>query len=60
MSQEKLTERVKAYNRQGREAMLAILNELNPGQRKKLLKSPAVQYWFRHFGIDPEKVMQEK
>lgn len=46
-----LTERVLAYNREVKEALQTVYNELNHGQRKKLLKSPVVKAMFERYGV---------
>lgn len=46
-----LTQKVLAYNREMREALLLIYNELNNGQQKKLLKNPAIKTLLTHYKI---------
>ena len=38
-----LQEKAIAYNREAKEAIETIWNELNKGQRKKLLKNPVIK-----------------
>ena len=42
---------VSAYKAQTKEAVETILGELNQGQRKKILKSEAVQTLCERFGV---------
>ena len=46
-----LTEKVIAYNKEIKEALETIFNELNNGQQKKLLKSDKVKALFDRYGI---------
>lgn len=46
-----LTEKVLAYNREVKEALQTVYDELNQGQRKKLLKSDAVKEMFERYGV---------
>ena len=48
---ENLKEKVLAYNREMREALLLIYNELNNGQQKKLLKNPAIKALLTRYKI---------
>lgn len=52
MTKTELNELVAAYKAQTREAVETILAELNQGQRKKVLKSEAVQALLERFGIE--------
>ena len=45
-----LTEKVIAYNREVKEALQTVYNELNHGQQKKLLKSEVVKAMFERYG----------
>lgn len=47
-----LRDRVIAYNVEIKEALQTVLDALNRGQRKKLLKSPAVKAMVERYGID--------
>lgn len=46
-----LKEKVLDYNREVKEALQTVYNELNQGQRKKLLKSPVVKAMFDRYGV---------
>lgn len=46
-----LKEKVLDYNREVKEALQTVYNELNKGQRKKLLKSPVVKAMFDRYGV---------
>ena len=46
-----LTEKVITYNREVKEALQTVYNELNQGQRKKLLKSDVVKAMFGRYGV---------
>ena len=46
-----LKEKVLNYNREIKEALQTVYNELNKGQRKKLLKSEAVKAMFDRYGV---------
>lgn len=50
-----LKEKVLAYNRELKEALETVYNELNHGQQKKLLKSSVVKALFDKYGIEYEK-----
>ena len=47
-----LRDRVIAYNAEIKEALQTVLGEMNRGQRKKLLKNPAVKAMVERYGID--------
>lgn len=47
-----LTDKVLAYNREVKEALQTVYDELNQGQRKKLLKSEVVKAMFEHYGVE--------
>ena len=49
-----LTEKVIAYNREVKDALQTVYNELNKGQRKKLLKSEVVKSMFERYGVVTE------
>lgn len=49
-----LTDKVLAYNKEIRAALLTIYNELNQGQRKKLLKNEVVKAMFDRYGVEYE------
>ena len=46
-----LVEKAKAYNRELKEALQLIYDELNQGQRKKLLRNPAIKALYERHGI---------
>lgn len=48
-----LREKVLAYNREVKDALQTVYNELNQGQRKKLLKSEVVKAMFDRYGVVP-------
>lgn len=50
-----LKERVIAYNTEVKAALQAVYNDLNHGQRKKLLRNPAIRALFERYGIETEK-----
>lgn len=49
-----LRERVAAYNTEIKAALQAIYNDLNQGQRKKLLRNPAIRAMFERYGVETE------
>lgn len=46
-----LKERVIAYNTEVKAALQAVYNDLNKGQRKKLLRNPAIRAMFERYGV---------
>nr|DAL24873.1 MAG TPA_asm: hypothetical protein [Caudoviricetes sp.] len=46
-----LRERVIAYNKEVKSALQAVYNDLNQGQRKKLLRNPAIRAMFERYGV---------
>lgn len=50
-----LTDKVLAYNREVKEALQTVYDELNHGQRKKLLKSEVVKAMFDRYGVEHEE-----
>lgn len=46
-----LQEKALAYNREAKEAIETIWNELNKGQQKKLLKNPVIRAWLEKHKI---------
>lgn len=46
-----LKERVIAYNTEVKAALQAVYNDLNQGQRKKLLRNPAIRAMFERYGV---------
>ena len=49
-----LRERVIAYNTEVKAALQAVYNDLNPGQRKKLLRNPAIRAMFARYGVETD------
>lgn len=49
-----LTDKVISYNREVKEALQTVYNELNKGQQKKLLKSEVVKAMFERYGVVTE------
>ena len=47
-----LRERVIAYNTEAKAALQAVYNDLNHGQRKKLLRNPAIRAMFERYGVE--------
>ena len=48
----KLRERVFAYNTEVKAALQAVYNDLNQGQRKKLLRNPTIRAMFERYGVE--------
>ena len=46
-----LRERVIAYNTEVKAALQAVYNDLNKGQRKKLLRNPTIRAMFERYGV---------
>lgn len=49
-----LRERVIAYNKEVKSALQAVYNDLNHGQRKKLLRNPAIRAMFERYGVETD------
>lgn len=49
-----LTDKVLAYNKEIRAALLTIYNELNQGQQQKLLKNEQVKTLLERYGVKTE------
>ena len=49
-----LRERVVAYNKEIKAALQAVYNDLNQGQRKKLLRNPAIRAMFERYGVETD------
>ena len=47
-----LKERVTAYNTEVKAALQAVYNDLNQGQRKKLLRNPVIRAMFERYGVE--------
>ena len=50
-----LRDRVIAYNTEAKAALQAVYNDLNKGQRKKLLRNPTIRAMFERYGVETEK-----
>lgn len=50
-----LMERVISYNKEVKAALQAIYNDLNHGQRKKLLRNPTIRAMFEQYGVRIEE-----
>lgn len=50
-----LKDKALAYNREVKNALETVYNELNQGQRKKLLKSESVKAMFDRYGVEHEE-----
>lgn len=50
-----LKKRVIAYNTEVKAALQAVYNDLNHGQRKKLLRNPAIRAMFERYGVEIEE-----
>lgn len=49
-----LRERVIAYNTEVKAALQEVYNDLNQGQRKKLLRNPAIRAMFERYGVETD------
>nr|DAF84777.1 MAG TPA: hypothetical protein [Siphoviridae sp. ctss15] len=50
-----LKERVIAYNKKVKAALQEVYNDLNHGQRKKLLRNPTIRAMFERYGVEIEE-----
>ena len=50
-----LKERVIAYNKEVKVALQEVYNDLNHGQRKKLLRNPTIRAMFERYGVEIEE-----
>lgn len=50
-----LKEQVIKYNTEIKDALQAVYNDLNQGQRKKLLRNPAIRAMFKRYGVEIEE-----
>nr|DAG47161.1 MAG TPA: hypothetical protein [Caudoviricetes sp.] len=50
-----LKERVIKYNTEVKAALQEVYNDLNQGQRKKLLRNPAIRAMFERHGVEIEE-----
>ena len=46
-----LRERIIEYNTEVKAALQLVYNNLNQGQRKKLLRNPAIRAMFERYGV---------
>lgn len=49
------TERARECMAETREALQAVYNDLNQGQRKKLLRNPTIRAMFARYGVEIEE-----
>lgn len=49
------TERAREQVAETREALQAVYNDLNQGQKKKLLRNPSICAMFERYGVEIEK-----
>lgn len=49
-----LRERVISYNKEVKAALQAVYNDLNKGQRKKLLRNPAIRAMFERYCVETD------
>lgn len=54
-----LRERVIAYNTEVKAALQAVYNDLNQGQRKKLLRNPTIRAMFERYGVETDAARKE-
>lgn len=50
-----MRERIIAYNKEVKAALQAVYNDLNHGQRKKLLRNPTIRAMFERYGVEIEE-----
>nr|DAQ12540.1 MAG TPA: hypothetical protein [Caudoviricetes sp.] len=50
-----LRKRVIAYNAEVKTALQAVYDDLNKGQRKKLLRNPTIRAMFERYGVKIEE-----
>ena len=50
-----LRKKVIEYNTEVKTALQAVYNDLNHGQRKKLLRNPVIRAMFERYGVEIEK-----
>lgn len=50
-----LRDRVIAYNTEVKAALQAVYDDLNHGQRKKLLRNPVIRSMFERYGVEIEE-----
>lgn len=49
-----LRERVIAYNTEIKAALQEVYNDLNQGQRKKLLRNPVIRAMLERYGVETD------
>ena len=47
-----LKEQIISYNTEVKAALQAVYNDLNQGQRKKLLRNPVIRAMFERYGVE--------
>lgn len=50
-----MRERIIAYNKEVKAALQEVYNDLNHGQRKNLLRNPAIRAMFERYGVKIEE-----
>lgn len=50
-----MRERIIAYNKEVKAALQEVYNDLNHGQRKKLLRNPVIRAMFERYGVEIEE-----
>ena len=50
-----LRKKVIEYNTEVKDALQAVYSDLNQGQRKKLLRNPAIRSMFERYGVEIEE-----
>lgn len=50
-----LRKKVIEYNTEVKDALQAVYSDLNQGQRKKLLRNPAIRAMFERYGVEVEE-----
>lgn len=50
-----LRKKVIEYNTEVKTALQAVYNDLNQGQRKKLLRNPVIRAMFERYGVEIEE-----
>lgn len=55
MKKRDLITKTNAVRSETKAALQAVYNDLNQGQRKKLLRNPAIRAMFERYGVEIEK-----
>lgn len=50
-----LRKKVIEYNTEVKTALQAVYNDLNQGQRKKLLRNPVIRAMFERYGVETDE-----